>query len=166
MSTDQTTATEATGDAQATPAPDATSTTTDPADAQQDGTDKDDLGNDRQGRDAAKYRRQLRDVQTERDQLVAQLEAMRRAEVERLADHLVKPSAIWAAGIQLADLLTEDGTIDQDKAKQAIEQAQESLGLNTAPRPPAPDPSAGRVPQEHPSGSTLADALRPKNLRR
>lgn len=81
-------------------------------------------------REAAKYRRQLRETQAERDQLREQIDAMRRAEVERLAGAVLrKPSGLWAAGVQVADLLAEDGTVDPGKVEAAAKQAADSLGL-------------------------------------
>src|SRR5690625_4993930 len=64
-------------------------------------------------REAAGYRRRLRDVEAERDELAASLNALRKAEIERLAgEHLRVGSAIWASGADLESLLTEDGGID------------------------------------------------------
>lgn len=81
-------------------------------------------------REAAKYRRQLRETQAERDQLREQIDAMRRAEVERLAGAVLrKPAGLWASGVQVTDLLAEDGMVDRDKVVAAAKQAAESLGL-------------------------------------
>lgn len=83
--------------------------------------------------EAAKYRRRLRETeaahleaeqtwQTERDQLISQRDALRRAEVERIAeDHGVKSALIWAAGTELDALVADDGTVDKDKAATAID---------------------------------------------
>lgn len=65
------------------------------------------------GKEAAKFRKQLRAVEKERDTLATQLEAMRRAETERLASqHLADGADIWRDGAQLADLLDNDGNLD------------------------------------------------------
>ena len=73
------------------------------------------------GREAAKYRRRLREAETERDRLSEQVGALQRAEVERLAtaDDL-RPAALWASGVELAGLLTDDGTVDAEKVSAAI----------------------------------------------
>lgn len=83
--------------------------------------------------EAAKYRRRLRDAEqahlddetawkAERDQLVAQRDALRKAEVDRIAtEHGVKPSLVWAAGTELGDLVADDGTIDKDKVTVAVD---------------------------------------------
>lgn len=81
-------------------------------------------------REAARYRKRLRETEGERDQLAERLNAMRRTEVERLAgDTLRVPSALWASGVDLADLLDEQGNIDQAKVKAAAASALDSLGL-------------------------------------
>lgn len=89
-------------------------------------------------REAAKWRRQLRDTEAERDALAQRVEAMQRAEVERLAGtthRIAEPAALWASGVTLPDLLGEDGHVDPDKVKTAAENAISALGL--ARRKPA-----------------------------
>lgn len=89
------------------------------------------------GREAARYRRQLREAETERDGLRTQLDALRRAEVDRLVtDAKVRPAAVWAAGTELASLLAEDGTVDAAKVTAAVAATREALGI--APLPVAP----------------------------
>lgn len=109
--------------------------------AEVDEDQDDDDGAGKGGREAAKYRRRLREAEAQRDQLAGQVEAMQRAEVERLAtaDGL-KPAALWA-GAELAGLLADDGTVDGAKVSAAIEAAREQLGI------PAP-PVGPRVPNE------------------
>lgn len=93
---------------------------------------------DKPGREAARYRRQLREVETERDGLMAQLEALRRAEVDQLTGAVgVRPEALWAAGTTLTDLLTEDGTIDPELVGAAVKAACSALGI--------PLPDAGQI---------------------
>lgn len=83
----------------------------------------------------AKYRVQLRETQAERDQLAARVESLQRGEVERLAAKVIKqPSALWAAQTSLADLLADDGTVDERKVTDAASAAQKTLGL-AATRP-------------------------------
>lgn len=67
-------------------------------------------------REAAKYRRQLRDVETERDQLKSLVDSYRKTEVERrVSDALEDPRDLWLSGVALADVLGEDGTVDESK---------------------------------------------------
>ena len=71
-------------------------------------------------REAANYRRRLREVEAERDQLVAVVDGYRRGEVEALAGRsLARGDDLWVAGVDLADLLAEDGTVDPAKVEQA-----------------------------------------------
>lgn len=85
-------------------------------------------------KEAAKYRRRLRDAETERDALAEQLTNMRRADAERLASqHLAKPAGLWAAGVEIADLLDDTGTIDPAKVTEAAKQAADALGLALPP---------------------------------
>ncbi|MCL1869771.1 MAG: hypothetical protein FWF90_05090 [Promicromonosporaceae bacterium] len=119
----------------------------------------------RAGRDAARYRTALREVEAERDALVAQLDAVRREVVENMAAKVVaQPSAVWAAGVNLADLLADDGRVDADKAHAAITSAADALGLagpplgnrrHVPPGRPAPDDVPNR----------LVDAFRPPSKR-
>ncbi|MDW5610664.1 hypothetical protein [Mycolicibacterium sp. D5.8-2] len=72
-------------------------------------------------REAAKYRRQLRDTEAERDRLLTQVEGYRRAEVERLAgSRLIDGSDVWAGGLQLTDVLADDGSVDPALVRQAV----------------------------------------------
>lgn len=103
--------------------------------------DEPDAQDDRQSRDAAKYRRRLRETESERDTLAAQVEALQRAAIEaQAANEAIKPAALWASGVQLAELLTDNGTVDTEKVMAACTTARELLGLG--PR------GSNRVPGE------------------
>lgn len=113
--------------------------TTDTPEPPQDDTTADAAGDDatdgNPGREAAKYRRKLRETETERDQLREVVAGMRRAEVERIAGANVQnPAGLWAAGIDLADLLDPAGQVDPAKVQAATQQAADTLGL-ARPRP-------------------------------
>lgn len=103
-------------------------------------SDGDDSGDEpaedsRASREAARYRRQLRDVEGERDALRAQLDAIRRVEVDAQVARLgVKPAAVWASGVTLADVVAEDGTVDADRVAAAVAAARERFGLKTQRR--------------------------------
>lgn len=98
----------------------------------------------REGREAARYRRRLRETEAERDTLAARVEALQRAAVEREASGaLARPEALWAAGVDLAGLLTDEGTVDAAKVAQAVEDARDRLGLAPAVRTPRADPTQG-----------------------
>lgn len=90
------------------------------------------------GREAAKYRRQLREAEAERDELRTQLEALRRAEVDRLVTEAkLKPAAVWAAGTELGNLLAQDGTVDPAKVGAAVAATREALGISPVPAAPS-----------------------------
>ena len=74
--------------------------------------------------EAAKYRRRLREAEAERDALVTRLDAAHRREVERnigdgAGDRLGDPSDLWRGGVELAELLDEDGGVDAAKLAEA-----------------------------------------------
>jgi len=78
----------------------------------------------------ARYRRRLRDVEAERDRLAAQVEALQRAEVERLAaDMLDQPTAVWRLGLSLGDVVGEDGRVDPDRVTTAVAGLKQALGV-------------------------------------
>lgn len=121
----------------------------------------DDEGRQEGGNEAAKYRRRLRDTEAERDNLAERVLALQRAEVERLAGHLTQPNAVWAAGVQLASVLDDQGDVDPDKVRLAVTAAAEQLGLARAPRTPRPDPSQGGANSSGPTGPKFSDAFGP-----
>lgn len=89
-----------------------------------------------------KYRERLRETEVERDTLRATVETMQRREVERLAaDHLVKPGSLWTVGVELGNLLDDDGAVDPEKVSAAAADARQQHGLE--------DPQAARKRQPH-----------------
>lgn len=106
------------------------------------------------GHEAAKYRTRLRETEAQRDQLADQVTALRRAAVEdRLKSHRVPAAGFWAAGVELDELMDDDGNLDDEKIKAAADNAVESLGLERA-RVPAPySPKEGNVTNPRPSKS-------------
>lgn len=79
----------------------------------------------------ARYRRQLRQAQAERDNLAAKIEAMQRAEVERLiSDRLDRPDAIWALGLDLAAVTDPDtGAPVADKLYATVDRLKAEFGI-------------------------------------
>lgn len=114
------------------------------------------------GAEAARYRRRLRDTEAERDALAEQLEASRRAFVDHLLAttvNIAKPAGFWASGVELADLLDDDGAVDPAKVNDAAVQAQQRLGLQ--PRADRqPDRSLGRDITPAKVSPSWSDALR------
>ena len=104
----ETTDAEATGDE---------TTTTDPA-----------VGKAR--KEAANYRERLRSTEGERDTARTQVEALQRQIIDGQVEALgIKPAAFWAAGTTLADLLSDDGSVDSDLVTEAATAARDTLGL-------------------------------------
>lgn len=138
--------------------------TTDTESDEQHSDDAEDSDN-RGGREAAKYRRRLRDTEGERDGLREQLDGMRRAEVERIAGAKInKPAALWAGGVQLADLLDDQGNIDAGKVDAAVTTACADLGLEQRRRNVVPseggNPSMGSSNQQGLAGAAQVIAGR------
>jgi hypothetical protein len=72
-------------------------------------------------RQAASYRRQLRGAETERDGLREQLDTRDRADVERLAGATMADGRdLWVAGVELAALRDDDGTLSVELVEQAV----------------------------------------------
>lgn len=72
-------------------------------------------------KEAAAYRRRLRDTEGERDRLAERDTGDQRREVEALAelgrghDRMLSGADLWTAGVQITDLLDEDGAVDAGK---------------------------------------------------
>lgn len=109
-------------------------------------------------REAAAYRRRLRDTEAERDTLAATVATYRRREAEALAGRAMQSGAdLWAAGIELEELLADDGTVDEARVRDAVAQV-------TADRPhwrrKSPDLDAGARTPAASSGFDFGAALR------
>lgn len=132
------------------------------AEASAEDTDTEDA-KDNPGREAAKYRRQLREAESERDTLAGQVESLQRRMIEDYAGRQIsRPEALWASGVNVADLLTEDGVPDETKVRNACSAASDRLGLA---RPVGGNyvPNEGRSTSRVGSGSSFADAFKPKS---
>lgn len=107
--------------------------------------------------EAAKYRTRLREAEAERDALAEQVTALRRAAVEdRVKAQKVPVEGFWASGVQLEDMLNEDGQLDDEAIKTAADNAVETLGLDRVGVHMRPVPSEGRVTR--PSGTKSWEA--------
>lgn len=111
-----------------------------------------------------RYREQLRTVEAERDTLRTQVETYQRRDAElALAGQVLDPGLMLSA-IPLDELLT-DGTIDQAKVDEAVEQFLDAHpSQNARPNPAAPasavTPGAER-PELSGAGNAFVDAFRP-----
>lgn len=118
------------------------------------------------GQEAAKYRRKLRHVEAERDTLASRLQAAHRREVERLASSTVtRPEALWAAGVEVDDLLDAEGNVDEEKVTDAVTDVADRLGLAEPNRTPLPDSSQGGAWSPAAPEPQFSDAFGPSTAR-
>jgi hypothetical protein len=86
-------------------------------------------------REAASYRRRLRETETERDEAHQRAQAAQRAEAERLAQGadltgrdahharvMARGADLWAAGVNLDELVGDDGRVDPAAVNAATRQ--------------------------------------------
>jgi hypothetical protein len=106
----------------------------------------------------ARYRVERNEARAERDALAARVEQMQLHQVEHYAaQHLAEPKDLLAlSGLELSDLLTEDGFADPEKIRVAAAEvvaARPGTGLHS----PAFDPSQGHggAGKTQPSWGTL-----------
>lgn len=85
-------------------------------------------------RESAKYRKRAQEAEAERDQLRERLTAAHKSIAEGMSG-LRKPSALWATGTSVDDLLNEDGDLDPAKVQEASQAVVDELGIATAPKP-------------------------------
>ncbi|TQO20327.1 hypothetical protein FB472_1958 [Rhodoglobus vestalii] len=82
-------------------------------------------------KEAAKYRERLRTVESERDTGNATVESLRRQIIDgHITSDGMKPSAVWATGHTVADLLNDDGTVNTEAVNDAIKETRETLGIS------------------------------------
>lgn len=135
------------------------------AEDQADGDDQDDTDDAESPRQLKKLRAENRSLRDRAKTAEAAVTAMQ----QQAADQAItaaglKPPAVWAV-TELADVLGEDGSIDDAKLSAAMSTAKEQLGVQ--PRRPAPRPGAGSelrsgsgVPLSKPRG--FAGAFAPR----
>ncbi len=114
--------------------------------------------------EAARYRTRLRETETERDALTARVERLQRADVTRqVGDRLAVPDDLFAFGLKLADLLNEDGEVEDglvETALFALLDARPGLA-KVAPRSIGPSSVGAGVREGMGAGNaTWADVLR------
>lgn len=105
-----------------------TPTATPPADATDDSEagPAEDAGVAAARKEAARYRRRLRDTEAEVDRLRQVVDGHNRQTVERLAaDRLTDPQDLWTAGVDLEQLVGDDGNVDPDTVAATIDEVLE-----------------------------------------
>lgn len=97
--------------------------------------------------EAAGYRRRLRDTEAERDTLAERVATLQRREIDRLAgERLAVPADLLSlGGVELADLLGEDGVPDAEKIKAAADQLVTDRPGLAAPKRPTGGMGQGRI---------------------
>ncbi len=108
----------------------------------------------------ARLRKRAQQAEAERDGLAQIVSNLQRAQVESMLGDL-KPQALWATGVELTDLVADDGTVNPAKVSEAVQAAREALGI------PSPQkgnwiPQIGRQPSEIVAVDRWADAFSPK----
>lgn len=122
-----------------------------------------------QGNREARYRVERNEARAEVERLSGVVEGLQKQMVEGMIGDL-NAKAFWAgAGVEgVADLLSDDGSVDAEKVQAAVGVAREELGIPEGPRPPQAAPTQGReygseVDGREESGG-FAAALHPDNL--
>lgn len=89
------------------------------------------------GNREARYRLQLRETEAERDALRGQVATFQRAEAERLATTtLADGRDLWRDGADIADVLADDGTVDEKKVAALAAKVQAEHPHWQRPAPP------------------------------
>lgn len=92
--------------------------------------DAEDTPDGKASKEAARYRHQLRATEAERDDIAARLTSVQRSVVDTEVTRLgVKPAAVWAAGVELGDLLASDGTVDPKLVAAAVASVRDQFGI-------------------------------------
>ena len=117
-------------------------------------------------REAAGYRVKLREAEAGRDRLAGVVESMQRTEAERLVTDLeagysplAEGSDLWRGGVELSELLDEDGQVDRTKLKAAGARIGAEHPHWRAPVPDFSGGVRGTGPAPDPAGA-LSERLR------
>ncbi len=131
-----------------------------PEDAPQTGQDAPDAPESHEGspnREAARWRSRLRATEAERDALAERVTTMRRREAEQVASgSLSRPADLWLDGIEVGELLDDDGEVDAARVALAVKAV-----LDGRPQlaPKVADHGGGRR-QSPASPASWADVIR------
>jgi hypothetical protein len=121
----------------------------------------DDRGRDeRPATREARYRREAREAQAQVAELTERVTRMQRAEVERMAARLHNPSDFWTAGVDLAELLNEDGEVNPERVAEAVAALADSKPYLMKPPRRSNFGQGNRTPVDLDSGTTWGSVLR------
>jgi hypothetical protein len=128
-----------------------------PPEAAQD----DDAGQDeRPANREARYRREAREAQAQVAELIDRVTRMQRAEVERLAARLHNPGDLWTAGVDLVELMNEDGEVDPERVAEAVAALADSKPYLLKPPRSYNFGQGKRTPVDSGTGTTWGSVLR------
>ena len=137
-----------------------------PEQPEEDHTDEEPEDDTKGGKEAAKYRRRLRETEAERDTLLEQVDTLRRSVVDSIVTErgdggrMHSPDPFWAGGVELADLLDEDGNVDRERVLAACDDVAKRFGISRRPKP-GYVPLEGSNPDPGPRTS-MVDVVRGK----
>lgn len=110
------------------------------------------------GREAAKYRRRLRETEAERDALTERVQSLQKSVVDSIVTEggmggrMRSAEPFWAGGVDLADLLDEEGEVDRDKVLAACDDVCGRFNITRRPKP-LTVPNEGSNPNPFPRQS-------------
>jgi hypothetical protein len=108
----------------------------------------------------ARYRTERNEARAQVAELIERIGRMQRTEVERQAAGLHDPGDLWTAGVDLAELLTEDGDVDPERVAEAVAALADSKPYMLKP-PRGSNFGQGRRPLvDSGSGTTWGSVLR------
>ena len=110
----------------------------------------------------ARYRTERNEARAQVAELTERVTRMQRTEVERQAAGLHDPGDLWTAGVDLGELLTEDGDVDPERVAEAVAALADSKPYMLRP-PRGSNFGQGRRPLvDSGSGTTWGSVLRGK----
>lgn len=109
--------------------------------------------------EAKRYRLRLRETEEALGELARQVSLLQRDKAEQIAAETIShPAGLWASGVQVSDLLDEDGNVAREKVTAATIEASERLGLTRKFSYPIV-PGEGENPQPRGGGDDMEDVI-------
>lgn len=108
----------------------------------------------------ARYRTERNEARAQVAELTERVARMQRSEVERQAAGLHDPADLWTAGVDLAELLNEDGDVDPERVAEAVAALADSKPYMLKPPRGSNFGQGNRTPVDLGSGTTWGSLLR------
>jgi len=138
--------------------------TTSEPDLTQNGDTADEVQDDRGGKAAnrreATYRIRAREAEVFATALTERVTRMQRAEVERLAARLHDPDDLWTSGVELVELLDENGEVDRQRVAEAVAALADSKPYLLKPKRGSNFGQGNRTPVDMGVDTTWGSVLR------